>query len=443
MGCDTGRSCLSVCPRIIACAVKCPHAKAETVVLDALECRTLVLGAFRQGIAAVDPVFAAEQAVCRWHDAGPVAVVAIGKAACGLYQGAQLALGTHLLQALIITAPAYQQRVSGPVKVVLGNHPVPDQSSLDAGQALVDFVQAVPADVRLLVLISGGASAMVELLKTGLDLADLQRVNQWLLASGFSIGQMNLVRKGLSRIKGGGLLNFLPHDQVAVMLVSDVPGDAPGDIGSGLLCDEPELGPRLAALPVPIWLRELMQLSAVSERIQPSMEIIASNALALAAIARHLSAMDLPVFQHAGMTGDALQQAQLIGHYLREAEPGFHLWGGETTVVLPAAAGEGGRNQHLALGIALEIADVAEPILVLAAATDGVDGNSTDAGALVDTQTLARAGEAGLDAQAALNGFSSNAFFAELGDLVHTGPTGTNVMDLVIACKLPKETHAH
>jgi hydroxypyruvate reductase len=408
-------------------------------MIDKFYCRQPLLQALHHGLLAVDAATVTERAVRQWRRDQPlmqsVALVAIGKAACGMYTGAKAALASHLHETLVITAPAYSQSLAASVPITLGAHPVPDQSSLDAGQTLCDFVQQLPSERHLLLFISGGASAMVELLQPELQLSDLQRANHWLLSSGFAIGQMNVVRKGLSRIKGGGLLDFLPPLQATGMLLSDVPGDTLADIGSGLLVNEPHLAEKLALLPLPDWLRAMLAAPVTPQRTPVPVQIIASNTHAMNAIAASLARDDLPLFVHDQISGDALEQAQQIGRFLLHAEAGYHLWGGETTVRLPPAAGKGGRNQHVALGIALELAGTDNQIMVLSAATDGIDGNSPDAGALVDQTTIARGQQLGLDAMAALTTANSNAYFAALGDLVHTGPTGTNVMDVVIACK--------
>ncbi|OOY98389.1 glycerate kinase type-2 family protein [Solemya velum gill symbiont] len=397
-----------------------------------------LLEAFSAALRAVDPVAVTSRAVSEWDNGKPVSVIAIGKAACGLYEGAWQALGDQINAALVITGREYARSVPGDPEFCFGAHPVPDQGSLDAGKRLVEFLTTSCKHNRILVLISGGSSAMVERLRDGVGFDDLQRVNQWLLASGFDILQMNAIRKRLSAIKGGGLLDFLPHHDAQVMLISDVPGDDLGSIGSGLMTDDQELSTKIMALSLPSWVETLLQTGSDSpQRPAISQQLIASNTIALDAAEQSLLPLGLPVMRHGLLQGDAVVRGGEIGSFLLQADPGIHLWGGETTMNLPENPGRGGRNQHLALTLAKRIDGASEDIRVLAASTDGIDGASQDAGAIVDTQTIENGRSLGLNANDALVRADSNSYFDELGALVHTGATGTNVMDLVIACKQP------
>jgi glycerate 2-kinase len=299
-------------------------------------------------------------------------------------------------------------------------------------------VQRQPQQRRLLFLISGGASAMVEVLRPGVTLEMLQRVNNWLLGSGLPIDQVNSVRTAMSRIKGGGLLDVTAGHEVSAMLISDVPGDDPASIGSGLLVKAAPLQPsQVSAMQLPAWITQLLPGGACSEgHGHANLRIIASNSSALEGAAAEARRLGLGVQAHARLLqGDAEQAASDIVAYLRTAPPGVHLWGGETTVKLPRSPGSGGRNQQLALAAALRLAGSSD-LYLLCAGSDGIDGNSDDAGALVDGGTVKRGAVQGLDARRHLDSADANTFLAESGDLVHTGPTGTNVMDIVIACKL-------
>ena len=365
------------------------------------------------------------------------AVLAVGKAAEAMLEGARDALGERLGAGLLISKPGHLDPAKWrdtQVECLVSAHPVPDARSLAAGRAVLGFLEALPDREPLLVLISGGASALVEVPRPGVSLEDLVRANAWLLSSGLSIGAVNRVRRGLSAIKAGGLLAYLGDRPVRGLLISDVPGDDPAVIGSGLLVpatasDRPEL---------PEWLGSLLAVAApeIPSRPPPELQLVATLDDALVAAAARARALGLPVRRHAEfLEGDAAQQGVELGAYLCDAAaPGVHLWGGETTVTLPATPGRGGRNQHLALALAGRCAG-RDDLWCLAAGTDGTDGPTEDAGGLVDGATWRRARDAGVDPAAALARADAGRALEAAGDLVHTGPTGTNVMDLVIALK--------
>ena len=368
-----------------------------------------------------------------------IALIAVGKAAAGMLSGARAALTGRVKQTLVITAAAYAAGLPRDVEWIEGSHPLPDEKSLLAGEALTAFIQRQPAQRKLIFLISGGASAMVEVLSPGITLEHLQRANRWLLGSGLSIHQLNRVRKAMSLIKGGGLLSMIAGRDAGCLLISDVPGDDPCSIGSGLLiADDPLAREQLNDLQLPGWIQEMLQyrVDDAVEQCHPELKIIASNNSALKGAASEAKTLGFSVHHHHQiLQGDAVETAWKLADYLREAPPGVHLWGGETTVKLPPNPGKGGRNQHLALAAALQLRGC-ENVQLLSAGTDGIDGNSEDAGALIDGNTLQRGEAQGLDAESHLQSANTNLFLALSGDLIHTGPTGTNVMDIIIACKL-------
>jgi hydroxypyruvate reductase len=374
---------------------------------------------------------------------GPLALVALGKAAQSMASGAREALGGRIAAAMVISKPGHldphwlqQQGWYG----LLGDHPLPSVRSLAAGQALAEFLAGLPSDWRLLFLISGGASSLVEIPVPGVELEDIQRTNRWLLGSGLAIGEMNLVRKSLSRIKGGGLLSYLSDRRVEALLISDVPGDDLAAIGSGLLIPDVHLAARVRDLALPDWLRSLVE-RGLEARGAPSTgeiraRVVASLADARRAAAQRARALGYAAWEHTELrAGDAYREGLELARLLLEGPPGVHVWGGETTVRLPERPGRGGRNQHLALAAATRIAGVTG-VCFLAAGTDGTDGPTEDAGALVDGGSLARGRERGLEAEAALTAADAGSFLHASGDLVNTGPTGTNVMDLMLGLKV-------
>lgn len=381
-----------------------------------------------------------EQAVARWLAANTVtacAVIAVGKAAPAMMRGASQTLGERLEAGLAITRHGYADpQLSSHARItqVESSHPVPDDSSLSAGRAMLDFIAHQPGDRPLLFLISGGTSSLVEALRPGVTLDALQRLNRWSLASGLDIHAMNSLRCRLSAIKGGGLLRYLNARPATVLLISDVPGDDYGVIGSGLLCRnrEPETTSDL-----PEWLASLLPPAIVSADASVPHFLVATSEQAVKTAADQAQSLGYAAWsEYPQLLGDAKEQGVAFVRLLKEAPPGVHVLGGETTVVLPQDPGRGGRNQHLALSAAREIAGC-DDMFILAAGTDGSDGPGGDAGALVDGQTWQRALDAGFSPELALRQADSGSILEATGDLIDTGPTGTNVMDLLIGLKLP------
>ncbi len=415
----------------------------------------LLVSLFNTGVDAVS----GKQAVIHALLEAPLGVqsdvyaVAIGKAADAMLQGLLHHESATLVNALMITkyghvtdAIAADERV----RVIESSHPVPDTNSLLAGDALVEYLQQVPSDATLVFMISGGASSLVEKLPGTMDLADLRRMTDQLLADGLDIGQMNRVRKAMSLIKGGRLARWCSGCRVVQLLISDVPADDPGTIGSGLLipANEAELAEDL--LPsdyLPSWANQWHSLDNVPPPAdapvwsQIDTSIVASNSHALDAIASAVDSLDIQLQLRDGLlTGDATDMAREIAALLSrdDSQPGIYLWGGETTMQLPDNPGRGGRNQHLALALARQMSVYSSDDAgwsVLCCGTDGTDGPTGDAGGLIDDSIIHRGTAMELDIDHSLLAADSGSYLAALDALVTTGPTGTNVMDVVIALK--------
>lgn len=383
---------------------------------------------------------AGDAAVRRWladhPPAGDCALVAVGKAAAQMLRGAREVLADRVADALLISGRDYVDAVPEDVVWAEGAHPLPDERSLAAGEALLAFLARQPGHRELVFLVSGGASAMVEVLREGVDAGLLERANRWLLGSGLGIGEMNAVRKALSRIKGGGLLDFVGPRPATALLISDVPGDDPAAIGSGLLVADPGTADVLAGLELPQWLgAALGPVRHGAESYPVRCVLVATNRDAREAAATAARRLGHAAVVHASLvTGAAAEAGEGLARELLEGRPGVHVWGGETTVRLPENPGRGGRNQHLALAAA-RILEHRPGVVLLSAGTDGRDGPGDDAGAMVDGGTVARGRLGGLDPDSALRCADSGSFLESAGDLVNTGPTGTNVMDLIIGWK--------
>lgn len=383
--------------------------------------RALLMQLFQAGVDAVGGQQATRRELTGRQFQDPVHLVAVGKAADAMTAGALEILADKLVNGLVITKHGHLSeliRHHPLLETVEAGHPVPDEHSLQAGARLCEFVQAVPENHRLLFLVSGGTSALVEHLQEGLNLADLKHRTDQLLASGAPIGEMNRHRRQISRIKGGKLAKHLKC-RVLQLLISDVPGDKPGDIGSGLLVPDDATG---MSADLPVW-----------SRVET--KIIASSAIAQAAVQQAAVAANLDIQQASGsLDGDIADVGDRIRAILSATDcpSGVYIWGGEPTVKLPDTPGRGGRNQHLALSLTTSVAANGHASL-LVCGTDGTDGPTGDAGGLVDETTQSRAEAASLNIEQFLQAADAGTCLDTLDQLITTGPTGTNVMDLAIA----------
>lgn len=383
-------------------------------------------------------------------------LVATGKAASAMAEGAFEAMSAQIARALVITkvghgdAHLFQSRPGAARDLLMESaHPVPDQRSLDAGAVLLDFIADSPPDAHFLFLISGGTSSLVEVLPDGITLTALAEVNQWLLGSGLDIQRVNCIRKAMSCIKGGRLASSLKGRTADVLLMSDVPGDHLADIGSGLLVADDARAPHRNNIDMPHKIRALIEKTPAAPPVRHpcfariKTHIIASNEVACHAAESHAKELGYTVHRHAGIiTGDAIEVACAQARMLKEGVPGVYIGGGETTIQLPPVPGRGGRNQSMALAVAQEIAGC-DNVLFLSAGTDGSDGSTHDAGAIVDGTTITRGIAHGIqrgqdkdwDAARCLMHADAGSFLAASGDLITTGPTGTNVMDIMLGLK--------
>ena len=369
--------------------------------------------------------------------AGKIYMVAVGKAACAMAQGAQDVLGDQIVDALIITKHGHAETLPWPI--LEAGHPLVNEASLVAGKQLLEFVAMIPSQATVIVLISGGASALVEALPAQISLDQFQEINRWILGSGLDINRYNRIRRRLSRIKGGRLAKLLYPRRVLCMVVSDVPDNDLRAIGSGPLVADEDLRRPLSLRGLPPFITEAMRHMPPAPAPDDvcfqnvTREIVATldNAkIAAVDAAKKLGYVSL--LESAFVLGDAMEAGASLANKLLRSLPGtIHVWGGETTVTLPEKPGRGGRNQSLALAAAMLLQERSD-LYFLAAGTDGTDGPTDDAGALVDGGTIARGKVAGLDVRRSLERADAGSFLEASGDLLQTGPTGTNVMDLML-----------
>ncbi|MGB5707778.1 MAG: DUF4147 domain-containing protein [Arenicellales bacterium] len=363
-------------------------------------------------------------------------VLAVGKGASAMLKGAidSIASDAHALLVTkyhhVIQALADDARV----KIIESGHPMPDRNSLRAGRKVREFVSAIPSDASLLILVSGGASALVEDPHAGIDLATLQNLSERLLADGYSIDQINLVRIAISRIKGGKLLQQFHGRLVRVYALSDIPGDDADLIGSGIAAIK---APVVASFDIPSGIKEVMERARASNDLQDvstldfeyCASLVGSNTMARLAGAEKAELFGLPVIEsNEILNGDILDLAPKLAARIKAGKPGVYIWGGESTVCLPTNPGTGGRNQSLAVALGIEVSD--QPgVAGVVAGTDGTDGPTDAAGGFFHSgMNLSGGRDALLRADAGTWLKNSDKLFI-------TGPTGTNVMDLAVVIK--------
>ena len=378
---------------------------------------------------------------------GRLVVVGAGKASAAMARAVEDAWHGPL-GGLVVTRYGYAVPCRR-IEIVEAAHPVPDAAGVAAAERILAMVRGLGADDLVLCLISGGGSSLLTLPPPGASLADKQELNRALLASGASIGEMNCVRRHVSAIKGGRLAAACHPARVLTLLISDVPGDRPGDIASGPTVADPTTCAdaldivRRYGVAVPTSLRKLLENGA-GESVKPDdpclaraeTRIIAAPQLALEAAAAVARAQGIAVH----ILGDSIEgEAKDVGKVLAAialqvaerrqpfAPPCVLLSGGESTVTV-RGHGRGGRNVEFLLALAIAL-DGRPGIHALAADTDGVDGQEEIAGALLAPDSLARAWALGMRPKDRLADNDGHGFFQALGDSLVTGPTLTNVND--------------
>jgi hydroxypyruvate reductase len=413
---------------------------------DAPRLRALLRHMFDAAIGAAQPALCVPRHLPP-PPRGRLVVVGAGKASAAMARAVEDKWGGDL-SGLVVTRYGYNVPCRR-IEIVEAAHPVPDAAGLAAAGRILQLVQGLGPEDLVLCLISGGASALLVLPLPGLTLLDKQTVNRALLKSGATIREMNCVRRHLSAIKGGRLGAACHPAKLITLLISDVPGDDPVDIGSGPTVADPSTCAdalailRRYAITVPPNVLQLLE-SGRGESLKPGdarlaaaeTRMIATPQMALeaaAAVAR--DAGIAPMILSDSIEGEARDVGKVMAGIARQvslhgqprAAPCVLLSGGETTVTV-RGAGRGGRNVEflLALGIAL---DGQPDVYAIAGDTDGVDGTEDIAGAILTPDSLTRAHGLGLNPRTSLANNDGHGFFESLGDAVVTGPTLTNVND--------------
>ena len=396
--------------------------------------------------------------------AAGIRLIVVGKAARGMAAEAVERLGERILDGVVIgpqvadgDPAAAEDNYPPTFRILSGAHPLPDLTSENAARVALEVAAATQPGGLLIVALSGGASAMMAAPASGVTLRDKIAVTSALMRAGAGIRELNVVRKHLSAIKGGGLLRVVnPEAWVIAIILSDVPGNDLGTIGSGpLAADASTFAEAIGVMKrrrvwgkVPESARDRLERGAageIAETVKPrdlllgrvTNVIAGDNRLAVEAAATAATSLGYRVESWRDLEGEANEAGRELAEYLA-ALPGDQriavISGGETTVTVKGS-GRGGRSQQAALAAAIELARIAPErrILLMFAGTDGIDGPTDAAGAMVTPGTVARAAEGGFEAAAILANNDCYRLFKGLGDLLITGATGTNVADIMVA----------
>jgi glycerate-2-kinase len=392
--------------------------------------------------------------------AGRIFILAIGKASIGMAGALDERLRSRIAAGILVAPKDMEADRSsiGRIRPMRGDHPLPGESSQSSARAALAMLESAKPDDLVIVALSGGASALCALPAKEITLADKIAANDLLLRAGAPIGDFNIVRKHISALKGGRLLEHCGGATVIGLILSDVRGNDPATIGSGLTsldlstyCEARNVLKRLQ-----IWgrtperIRDHLDRGAAGKIAQTpkagdqilarvTNAIVGDNRTALEAALRAASETGYQVQTGPELDGDAEAWGVKIAGELHAMAGGLRrcvIGGGETTVIVQGP-GRGGRAQQSALAIALQLDRLRSKgdIAVLVAGTDGVDGPTDAAGAFAFSDTVQRAKAAGFDAAESLKRNNAYALFDSIGDLFQCGPTGTNVADLMVALR--------
>ncbi|MFL6350401.1 MAG: glycerate kinase [Bryobacteraceae bacterium] len=383
-------------------------------------------------------------------------LIGAGKAVVQMAATVEEIIGARLTRGLVVTKQGHATSRLDRVEIIEARHPIPDQAGVRASAAIQALLRQLNARDLVVVAISGGASALLSAPVEPITLHAKQKTTDLLLRAGATIHELNAVRKHISALKGGRLASLAYPATIVSLILSDVIGDRPDVIGSGPTAPDPStFGDAISVLrkfgllkQVPPAVRERLERGArgeIEETPKPGDSVfkrvhnivIGSNRIALEAAAQEAKARGFhALILSSAIEGETCEVARTHAQILREvalsdhpvSSPACILSGGETTVTIQGK-GKGGRNQEFALAAAFEI-DGLPNLVVLSAGTDGTDGPTDAAGAIATGETLRRARQRGLKPEEHLAENNSYPFFDALGNLMKTGPTGTNVMDI-------------
>jgi glycerate-2-kinase len=421
---------------------------SESIRRDAVTCALA-------GIAAVDPGDLVRRAIQEHPISGSISLVAAGKAAEPMTNAAISLLGGSIRRGVVIS-PDRASIGSTSMRLFVGGHPIPNEHGAEGARAIAHVAAMMNADETLLCLISGGASALMTLPSEGLSVDEIAITTVLLLRAGATIHEVNCVRKHLDRLKGGRLAALAFPARTVALILSDVVGDSLSAIASGPTVADPTTVSEASAVLqargiwdlVPVAVRDHLEGGSDESpkpgdpRLVNSIgHIIGSNVTAAAAACAQAQSKG---YNARVVTTSLAGEASKVGadivratreECIRENKRVALIYAGEPTVTV-RGRGVGGRNQELVLGAAIAMEGVSG-VAVASLGTDGIDGPTDAAGAVADGDSVVRARSLGLDPEAALAANDTHGFWKALGALVRTGPTGTNVMDIVVALADP------
>ncbi|WP_292471218.1 glycerate kinase [Methanolobus sp.] len=421
-----------------------------------------------EAIAAVEPSSCVYRAVKKEGDSviinsasyelsnyNNIYVVAFGKAAISMSKAIEDILGASLTSGIAVTKHGFGGDLAK-MKVYEAGHPIPDNDSIAAGKTIHGFLEKTGPNDLIFFLISGGGSALVTYPRKGVSITDVVKLTDGLMRAGATIDELNTIRKHLCAVKGGGLAKMAYPSESISLILSDVVGDPFDVIASGPTVPDTSTFAEFSEITG----RYNINLSlAVAGLLEDGLEgvieetpksgatvfektshyLVGNNALALHEARTKASELGYnTMFLSSSIIGEAKEVAKVFAAIAREERlredplplPACILAGGETTVTMKGK-GDGGRCQEMALSFGIEVSDL-EGVLLLAAGTDGNDGTTDSAGAFADGDTVQRGKDLQIDARHELYTNNSHYYFKETGDLIVTGPTGTNVMDIYI-----------
>ncbi len=428
----------------------------------------VVMAVLNAALKAADPYLAVKNALEAqpelWEPLPPegnIYVLGAGKAGAAMARAAEDILSERISRGLVIVKEGHTGTGKLPLARISlreASHPVPDSRCIDSTAEMLKIAEGAGEDDLVLCLISGGASSLLTAPATGITLTDIQAITHLLLRSGVTINELNAVRKHLSAVSGGMLARIASPARVLSLILSDVTGSPLDVIGSGPTAPDPTtFGEALAILdrygvleeaPPSIVVRLLKGTQGnISETPKPndplfervSNILVASNVIAVEAAASCACDMGLnSMVISTYVEGEAREVGKVLAGMAREVvqhsrplkPPTCLLFGGETTVTV-RGNGKGGRNTELALSAALALDKMGQDVVIASLATDGGDGSGPCAGAIVDGTTIDNARNLGLDAHEYLADNDSYTFLEKLGNTIKTGPTGTNVNDVM------------
>ncbi|ACI18754.1 glycerate kinase type-2 family protein [Dictyoglomus thermophilum] len=385
---------------------------------------------------------------------GDIYLLSVGKASFPMTEGALEILGDLVKKGYVVVPYGYEGKLTGNIEILYSSHPIPDKNGERAAKTILNFVESLKEDDILVFLLSGGGSALLPLPKEEITLEDKIETTKLLLSCSARIQEINAVRKHLSKIKGGQLAEKC-KGTIITLVVSDVLGNPLDSIASGPTVPDPTTYQDVFTIlkkydlweKVPERVRELVKKGILGEIPETPKfinerhftEVILSNRSCIErAIERAKELGFNTLFLTGFLEGEAREVAKVIAGIVKEIKfsqnpispPCALIFGGETTVTLKGD-GLGGRNQELALSFAIEIQGI-DGVVLVSFATDGRDGPTDSAGAFADGNTVERAEELGMDPVSYLLNNDSYHFFEKINSLIKTGPTHTNVNDMVV-----------